>query len=537
MSNTMWKNLLLLLVLGSFLTLDSCHNTDNVKKKSLKIFKYNENAGISSTDPAYAKDQSNIWCVNHLYNGLVQLDNQLQIQPCLAKSWKISEDGLTYTFYLRDDVYFIEDKCFESKRRLIASDIVYSFNRIIDSKTASPGAWIFRDKIDNKEAFMALNDTTFQLKLSKPFPPMLSILSMQYTFIVPKEAVEMYGRQFAYHPVGTGPFKMKVWEENSALYLIKNENYFEKDGNHQLPYLDGIKISFIENKKTELLEYKAGKLSFITDINVTTAKEVMDDNGNLLPELVSKSNLSKCPYLKTEYIGFNLEQQKTIDKRIRLALNHCFDRKKIIQYLRNNIGKEADAGMIPYGLSGYDTNFVKGYEYDVEKAKSLVLVVKKEGKLVPFTIYTNENFKEYALYITNEANKIGLSVKVEVVLPVLLREWMTQSKVSCFRASWIADYPEGESYMCLFYSKNGAPPNYTRFKDARFDELYEQSLLENNPEKRIQLYYQMENIVHEASPVIPLYYDQVLRLSQKNIKGLESNAMNLLDLKRVEMDN
>jgi peptide/nickel transport system substrate-binding protein len=158
----MWKNLLLLLVLGSFLTLDSCHNTDNVKKKSLKIFKYNENAGISSTDPAYAKDQSNIWCVNHLYNGLVQLDNQLQIQPCLAKSWKISEDGLTYTFYLIDDVYFIEDKCFESKRRLIASDIVYSFNRIIDSKTASPGAWIFRDKIDNKEAFMALNDTTFQ---------------------------------------------------------------------------------------------------------------------------------------------------------------------------------------------------------------------------------------------------------------------------------------------------------------------------------------------------------------------------------------
>lgn len=531
----MWKILFATLFIVFLLSINSCTESNKKDRKHLKVFKYNESTGISSTDPAYAKDQANIWCVNHLYNGLVQLDNNLNIQPSIAKNWTISSDGLTYIFNLRNDVYFIEDKCFVSKRKLIASDIVYSFNRLLDPKIASPGAWIFRGKVDSTNPFLAINDTIFQLKLAKAFPPLLNILSMQYTYIVPKEAVDMYGRQFAYHPVGTGPFQLKAWEEGSSMYLMKNECYFEEIDNQQLPFLDGIKITFNENKKTELLEFKKGNLSFITDINTTYLTEILDVNGQLKSNYSTFSNISKCPYLKTEYIGFNLKSTNPIDKRLRLAINYCFDRNKMIQYLRNNIGQPANAGMIPIGLPAFDTNSVKGFTYQFDIAKSLVNNVLKEKKIDPITIYTNENYKEYALYIANEASKIGLILKVEVVQPVLLREWNTQGKVNCFRASWIADYPEAESYMCLFYSKNMAPPNYTRFNNPEFDRLYEKALIENDMAKRNQLYHQMENIVIQESPVIPLYYDEVIRLSQKNIHGLESNAMNILDLKKVKI--
>ena len=531
----MWKILFISAFIPICIFLNSCKSNSNHTSKNLHVFKYNECTGISSTDPAYAKDQSTMWCVNHLYNGLVQLDSQLNIQPSIAKEWSISSDGLTYTFKLRNDVYFIDDKCFISKRKLVSTDIVYSFNRILNPQIASPGAWIFRNKVDAIMPFLAINDSVFQLKLLQPFPPMLSILSMQYAFIVPHEAVTYYGRQFAYHPVGTGPFKLKAWEEGNAMYLIKNESYFEYDGNNRLPYLDAVKITFIENKKTEILAFKSNQLSFITDISASNLSEIINDTGQLRSELIKTSTITKCPYLKTEYIGFNLSDKDLIDKKVRLALNYCFDRHKLIHYLRFGIGNAAIGGMIPNGLAAFDTAVVKGYTYNLELAKNLVNDAKKEGNLHPITLYTNENYKEFGIYIANEATKIGIDINVEVVQPVLLREWNTQGKVSCFRASWIADYPDAESFMCLFYSKNSAPPNYTRFNNSVFDHLYEKSLLENDIKKRIELYHQMETLIIAEAPVIPIYYDEVIRLTKNNIIGLTPNALNLLDLKRVRI--
>ena len=126
-------------------------------------------------------------------------------------------------------------------------------------------------------------------------------------------------------------------------------------------------------------------------------------------------------------------------------------------------------------------------------------------------------------------------MKVEISQPGILREWMSQSKVNLFRGSWLADYPDAENYFAFFYSKNGSPPNYTRFNNSQFDSLYEKALAENDDVKRYSLYHQMEQIIIEEAPVVPLYYDEVLRFSQKNIEGLQPNALNLLDLKRVKI--
>ncbi|MFZ1451608.1 MAG: ABC transporter substrate-binding protein, partial [Ferruginibacter sp.] len=195
-----------------------------------KIFRYNESSGLASLDPAFAKNKQVMWATHQLYNTLIEIDSNLQMKPSLAKRWEISADNLTFTFYLRDGVFFTNDDCFKNiPRKLVAQDVVYSFNRIMDKATASPGAWIFNNRVDSIEPFKAINDTTFQLKLQSPFQSILGILSMQYCSIIPKEAVEKYKTDFRRHPVGTGPFSFVAWEEGQALILKKNENYFEKD--------------------------------------------------------------------------------------------------------------------------------------------------------------------------------------------------------------------------------------------------------------------------------------------------------------------
>lgn len=211
------------------------------------VFYYNESTGIATLDPAFAKNQSIMWVIHQVYNILVEIDSNLNIIPSLAKSWDIDAERTTYTFHLRTDVYFHDSEIFPDRkgRKMLATDVTYSLNRIIDKNTASSGAWIFNNRVDSLEPFTAINDSTFQLKLLRSFHPIMGILSMQYCSIVPREAVEKYGKDFRRNPCGTGPFKFVSWDEGEALVMHKNEQYWEKDASgRSLPYLDAIQVSF-----------------------------------------------------------------------------------------------------------------------------------------------------------------------------------------------------------------------------------------------------------------------------------------------------
>lgn len=503
---------------------------------NLKIFKYNQANGISSLDPAFARNQANIWATAQLYNGLVQVDENLDIKPSIAKHWTSSEDGKTFTFTLRNDVFFQDDDLFTNGkgRKVVAEDFVYSFNRIIDKKVASSGAWIFNGKVIEKEPFKALNDSTFQIELSQAFRPIMGILSMPYCFVVPKEIVAFYGKDFRAHPIGTGPFKLKVWEEGTALVALKNENYFEKENGLQLPYLDGFKITFIENKKMEFLNFIKGDLDMISGVDKSFLNQIFDLNGSLTSEYAEKIELYKKPYLNTEYLGIKyLENTSPLQsKKIRQALNYSFNRKEMIQYLRKNIGNPANSGFVPMGLASFDAEKVIGYNFQPEKAKKLLEEANYQGEEI--VLHTVETYKDIAMFISNQAKDVGLNIKIELAQSSILREWMSQGKSDFFRASWIADYPDAENYLSLFYSKNGAPPNYTRFSNAEFDALYEKSLVENNDSLRYTYYHKMDRIVLAEAPIVPLFYDEVMRFTQKGIENISPNAFNLLDLKTVK---
>ena len=534
------------LVIGCLLLINGCGAS---KKDSHKVFHYNEHSGITSLDPAFAKAQATMWPAHQLFNTLVEVNDSLKIVPSLAKSWDVSADRLIYIFHLRNDVVFHDDDAFANKkgRKLTAKDIAYSLSRIIDKKTASPGAWIFNRKVDTAEPFKAIDDTTFQLKLIRPYNPILGILSMQYCSIVAKEAVEKYGNDFRRHPVGTGPFRFVAWEEGQALVLTKNKSYFEKDSaGNRLPYLDGIKISFYDSKATEFLLFRQKKLDFINDIDASFKDEVLTKKGTLRKEWEQKIQLRVNPYLNIEYLGILVDSTNDLVKnsplmlrKIRQAINYGFDRQKMVLYLRNSLGTPAEAGFVPLGLPSFDSITVKGYHYDPARSRRLLAEAGfTDGKGLPaIELLTIALYSDMADFIAKQLSDIGIVVQVETVQKALLLDMTSNSRALFFRGSWIADYPDAENYLSVFYSKNPAPPNYTRYKNPQFDALFGKALVEENDSIRYKLYQAADRVMMNDAPVVPLWYDKVIHLVQPDIRGFRPNALNLLELRKTNRLN
>jgi len=511
-----------------------------------QIFRYNEAVGIQSLDPAYASGQAATWVCNMLYNGLVDLDDSLHIVPMIAKEWTISPDGKTYTFYLRDDVYFHNTYhfYFDKPPKITAADFVYSFNRIVSPEVASPGAWVFQKVAKNDEgkyAFTALNDTVFQIVLSEPFPPFLGILAMKYASVVPQEVVEKYGKEFRKYPVGTGPFQYQLWEEGIKLVLRKNENYFEKDENNApLPYLDAVSISFIIDKQVAFMEFIKGNLDFISGIEACYKDALLTKEGTLQKEYTDKINLLTGPYLNTEYLGFLLKEKENnplLIKEVRQAINYGFDREKMIKYLRNNMGYAGTSGFVPMGMASFDPERVKGYHYDPQKALALL---QKAGYLngeglpvIPLSV--SASYLDLCQYIQHELNKIGIKISLEVQQAAQQRQMMRSYQLPFFRGSWICDYPDAENYLSLFYSKNLQPhgSNYTHYVNPDFDKLFEKSQTITNETLRNEYYTKLDSLLMEDAPVVVLFYDKKVRFTQKDIQGLDNSPTNLLNLKRV----
>lgn len=518
--------------------------TPNSTHSESEVFRYNEAAGITSLDPAFSRNQANIWATNQIFNSLVQMDEDLKVNPCIAKRWDILDSGLTYIFHLRTDVLFHDNPCFDKpeQRRVRAEDFLYSFKRLISDKLAAPGNWVFK----KVKTFEVANDSTFIIHLSTPFSPFLGILSMKYCSVIPQEAVEYYGQSFRKNPVGTGPFYLKMWAENEKLVLRKNKQYFEVESNgDSLPYMEAVAITFIPDKQSAFLELVKGKLDFMSGLDASYKDELLTFDGQLQPKYQERFNLYRQPYLNTEYLAFLVDSSQIVmdgspllDVRIRQAINYGFDREKMMRYLRNNIGMPANSGMIPQGLSSYNPDRVVGYDYDPDKASDLLAQAGyPNGVGLPeITLQTNSSYLDLCEYIQGELSVIGIKLKVEVVPPSALRQSMATSKVAFFRASWIGDYPDAENYLSLFYSENHSPngPNYSHFYSTHFDSLYRLASSEANDSIRFSLYQEMDSLVIKQAPVVPLYYDQVLRFYPKNVKGLGGNAMNMLDLKRVK---
>lgn len=536
----------------AFLLICSCGRKEQ-DHGSRSVFRYNESSGISSLDPAFASNQANIWACSQLFNGLVQLDDSLLPRPCIARSWAISSDGKTYTFHLRTGVRFHAHPAIKPGRTVRAADFLYSFERICAEATASPGAWVFqpvqRDSSGKVIGFSAPDDSTLIIQLSTPFPPMLGLLASPYCSVVPREVIDAIGKDFRKHPVGTGPFVFRFWEERNALVMHKNTGYFERDGlGNPLPYLDAIQISFISDKQSAFFEFLKGKLDFFSGLDASYKDDLLTGRGELRPKYRGKFKLETSPYLNTEYLGILIDSGSPLMKgsplrnlKIRQAINLGFDKGKMVRFLRNGMAIPGTSGFVPPGMPGFTQQPVRGYGYDPQHAKRLLAEAGyPDGKGLPeITLSTTSSYLDLCEYMQGELSNLGIRLRIDVNQASQHRQMVARQQLAFFRASWIADYADPENYLALFRSQNKAPagPNTTHFSNRRFDQLYDQALATSDQQARNRLYVSMDSLMMLESPVIVLYYDKVLRLSQNSVTGLRINPMNMLNLKQVRISS
>ncbi len=515
---------------------------DKKTQDTRTVFNYNEINGVTSLDPAATNNTENIWAVNQLYNGLLEMNDSLRVMPSIARSYTISGDARIYSFDLRGDVFFHDNPCFENGkgRKVTASDFLFSFTRLYDTRISSASSLL-----SNIDRFDAVNDSLFIVRLKNPFSAFLNILTMKYFSVIPREAINRYGDDFRRNPVGTGPFKYKSWDEGQKLILVKNLAYFEHDAQGvQLPYLDAVTVSFIRDRETAFMELLNGRFDMLSGADAFNTNEVLDRKGNLRELYEEKFYLQKETYLKTDYIGMLIDnsspQLKNSPVRIRAirqAINYGFDRRKLTSYVRNNLGVPATSGFIPKGMRSFDTSAVKGYSYRPDKVRELLKEAGFEGGkgLPEMTLHVSDIYKEQVEFIQSQLAKNGIRINVSIEKAAVLREAVTRGEYELFKKSWVADYPDEENFLSIFYSRNFSPAgaNYFHFKSEEFDRLYEEALKETDTDKKTLLYKKMDQLVTSEAPFIALYHDEVVRLVSRRVEGFGTNPMNLLKLTTV----
>ncbi len=537
-----------LCLLFTVLGILGCKNVD--KKSPSMVFHYNEDESVTTLDPAFVKSQSEIWIVSQIFNGLVDLNPQLQVVPALSDHWEISEDKKIYTFHLRRDAQF----CFPdlggkvTHRRVNSRDVAFSLSRIADPKSASPGAWIFADKIDSNlsQVFVPLNDTVFQIHLLRPVASLLNLLATNYGFVVPVEYKSTEKAVLARNPIGTGPFYLKRWEEQIKLVLRKNDIYHEKDSaGVSLPYLDAINVSFVKNKQTAFMQFLAGSYDFFNGLESSFKDELLTTNAQLKPKYNQRLKTLITPFLNTEYIGCYLGDQAgkvnyLQDVHLRRALELSIDRKAIVQFFRNGLGTPGEYGFVPPQLNPNQisvlTDSMTQSKQDAKAEFALSEYSKMKVKPV-ITLSTTADYLDMMVYLQEAWSRIGINIKVDIQTGGMLRQLRNEGKLMLFRGSWIADYPDAENYLACFYQKFLSPngPNYTHFVDADFDAIYEAIESGGSKDRSDDIFRANLRLMSQV-PVIPLYYDKSIRLMHPWVKGLGNDVTNRLPLKRVKIE-
>ena len=519
------------LIFSYLIALSSCQKKTEANNQSV-ILRYNLNGNLSSLDPVFAKSLTNIQVVHQIFEGLLAFDSNLKVVPCIAKSYIISNDNKTYTFIIDKSRYFHDDSAFSFKRCYVStSDVCFSFKRLVDPVTASPGVWIFSDKIgDPDRAFAILNDSTFQIRLKKPCAFLPQLLANPYCGIVSKEIFSIYGESAKFHPIGTGPFKLKYYHPKEALLL-------ERVDSTNTNLIKGVQFSFIDNKQNEYLMLLNHKLEVISGLDNSFKDAVLSKEGLMNPILKKDFNLINKPFLNTEYIGFNVDSNlngwNSNDMYIlRTIIKSLIDKSKIIKILKNGQAIVANYGFVPPLLGSKIIS--QGYTKDTLEL-ALRFLKKKYHSIPAIKFNITANYLDMGLSVQKDAERYGLEIIPDIVTPAILQEMKSKGKALMFRGSWIADYPNAENYYSVFDSKHIPPngPNYFRIKSPLFDSIINQLSHTDNLVNCIALYVQMEGVLGRNSPIIPIYYDQSFVLASNKVKGLNINALGWFDFTQV----
>ena len=432
--------------------------------------------------------------------------------------------GTVWTFYLKDNVYFHHGK------KVTAEDFAYSFKRVLSKDLGSPRTWVL-DRILGAKEYLAgtasdvagikvIDDKTLEITLAEPFAPFLGLMAMSTAFVVPKDIVDQYGKEFASDPSkisGTGPFILRTWDRKNYLLLESNQEYF--DGR---PYVDGLKYLIRTEQVTRLQEFRSGNL-YHTDFPPELYPDIKNDP-------VESKLVVRRPLMDVYNLGFNCQKPPFKDNpKLRLAFNHAIDREFLINNVLGGVGTPSKS-IVPPGIFGYDAG-LEGYEYNIQTAKDLLAEAGyPNGEGLPeITLWFDGRppRPDICQTVQIDLQKIGVNVKLRQLEWDPFLEAVDAGEPEFFQLTWLADYPDPENFLyVLLDSKQwGKLGNGTRYSNPQFDSLVEEAGRITDQTKRWDLYAQAERIAFDEAPWLPLYYNECAILVNKKVRGLEITAL------------
>lgn len=568
----------LMAVITMILVLSACggSGTKKAESKAAKggvkyggVFRYNETEFLKSLYPLGITEVVSHRIVSQVYEGLVMFNTKdLTVEPQLAESWTVDSSATVYTFKLRKGVKFHNDDCFTGGkgREVTAQDFVYCLNLLCTQDAKNNGFTFYRDIIkgaaDHFEAtkakaadvapvagIRAVDEHTLEITLVKPYADFLERMALPFASVFPKEAVDKYKGDILYHTVGTGPFMLKNLKQDDAVILARNEAYWGVDEHgNQLPYLDGIKVSFIKEDKTDMNEFKKGNLEVKYRLPFDMIDEILDANKQPKGEY-AKFQFQNIPEFATQFYGFQLKDEIFKSKDLRLAFNYAIDRASIVDFTAKGEGIPAFNGFVPLGMPGYDNSKVKGYEFNIAKAKEhLAKAGYPNGKglgKVTLEINSGGGRNEKVAEAIQRMLQENLNIEVQISQVVWAQHTnnVETGKTNFWRFGWVADYPDPNNFFQLFYGKNvpatmeeSSYSNPTRFQSKAYDELYLKALATTNTKERNELYVKLDQMIVDEAPILPIYYSVNRRLVQPYVRNFNNNGMEYRNLREVWFD-
>jgi len=552
------------LVFGTLL-ISSCSKKEQTDEKVLNIA---VTAEVKGMDPIFANDRYSANEVARIYEGLLEYDylkRPYTLVPNLADALpEVSEDGLTYTFKIKKGVVFQNDEAFAGGkgRELEAEDFVYSIKRLADPKLQGLGWWLLDEKIKglnewrNKyaekdvvdysekiEGLYAADKYTLVFKLSKPFPQFLYSLAMPFTFVVAKEVVEKYGKEFINHPVGTGAFYLERFNPSSKrIEYVKNPTFRKKlfpseaseefkhmltDAGKELPLVEKVTVNVISESQPRWLNFQKGKIDY-SAVDKDNFDSVISEGKNLSKKLTDKGiSLEISASLDVTYTAFNhdLKLFENVDLRRALALGVDIHENNKLFY--NNTALPAQS-VVPPGIAGYMKDYKSPYrERDLAKAKELLAKAGyPEGKGLPEITYdcpSSSTSRQIGELFKKQMSDIGVNIKVVQNTWPELQKKITTRQVMLYGIAWGADYPDAENFLQLLYGPNKAPgANGSGYNNAEFNKLFATaSVMQDSPE-RTALYEKLNRIASEQAPWIYGVHRQNYTLQHSWLKNYMS---------------
>jgi peptide/nickel transport system substrate-binding protein len=520
-------------------------------------FRFMSSEKVKSLFPLETTDIYSNRIVSQIFEGLLKIDPaSTELIPSLAKETQVNENSTVFTFLLRDDVYFQDDACFEGGkgRKVTAKDFKYVLEFACSNHELNQLAYLLKDKVkgadtyyngetDNVEGIQVKDDHTLVIELKSPFSGFKKVLTHAGLSLFPKEAFDKYGIDIRVHPVGTGAFGLDVFTDDKIV-LGRNDHYWGKDDfGNPLPFLDKIIMTYSKDKTDELLSFRAEKIDLVLDIPVEEVENVLGtlneaQAGENVKHIVdSKSSMS------ITYYGFAHESEAFSKKEVRQAFNMAVDRKSIIDNWLEGEGWPALNGFVPR-MKGYPSSNVKGYTYDVEQAKKLMAQAGyANGNGFPtLDLYVNALKESGGHKLAKAVSKslkenLGVNVNIELVAFEEREKLILDGTAIFWRAGWVADYPDPENFLNLFYSgnigDNSSAINPFKYKNDEFDAMFEKALAETDDEKRMELFAKCDQIIIDDAAVMPLVTDDFVTMVNLKVRKFVTNEVEQLDFSRI----